>query len=1034
MPSEVITAPATSDPLEEEPWEVQRRRIPLKVDVEWLDFEHFKNRYSEKEGLAIIEVLCGHSQINQEVTKENARRARGRRDIRQPTPNPKLAVDGDTYWMQRIRIQSPELIQLLSRLTGHHDKWVTDKPRTFFAPFRAFWYHLPQLKRCLELLEAKWASTDEALGQYASPKSPISHTKVKNNQSGKPLDDNQKSSIGSDIEDEDDDAHATNADNVLTEPTTAISGELTGSSKALAHLRKFVEFIERHIVPQWRRASGTTQRKFRFADLWMAFQPGELIHVPMSSDSTQNSDVAPGSNSRMYQATWRLYTMDLDEVRDDKPDDTQKNSKRKLDLYTYYFDYDGNSYVPASHTFFIKDYVGERDITSLEVYPLRFVKDAENMKGALLKQGSWFREVITKKHVSYDGWTLTHGPTGATSESGRPLAVEHIDGDVIIDFVEGYKSEPTLGMGPSSWNRVLSTFDDSDWLSGDDDVFIMHWKFAAGSSRLEICDGKPIKDLDEDELMLLPRRVVAYAFRGRRFVMLDIESLSDPPQTDDFFQDLKINQSHKRMVISLVKSNLENQTTQKLRPTVSLNQDLIRGKGSGLVILLHGVPGVGKTATAEAVAQANKKPLFVITCGDLGFTAKDVENALKNIFRLAHLWDCILLLDEADIFLSRRELGDLKRNALVSVFLRVLEYYSGILFLTTNRVGTLDEAFKSRIHVSLYYPRLNRRQTLDIFQVNIRKLQGIVKEKQKLNAELDADAPKPDRLIIDGPSILDYAKWHFDIHRDTPERRWNGRQIRNAFQIAYSLAQFDMQSTALGEQDEIDEGADDGVTPYSRVGENRLDWRQFDMVAKAIERFEDYLYHATQGTDVDRARKGQLREDEYDPQQTPQTPAYNPLPSYQQRPPRQQQQQAPARRLGQKTTGPKPGAQYQPPYRPPGVEQETPVRRSEQQQQQQPQQRPHPRKPNTRAPPPRVAPSSSQYSNSQASRSNNTNRQPPKKRNDSRWRITADQDAHEGSEGYGTAGDGYKDGDGEDGQGYFDDAARWDEEGMETRY
>jgi SpoVK/Ycf46/Vps4 family AAA+-type ATPase len=78
------------------------------------------------------------------------------------------------------------------------------------------------------------------------------------------------------------------------------------------------------------------------------------------------------------------------------------------------------------------------------------------------------------------------------------------------------------------------------------------------------------------------------------------------------------------------------------------------------------VPGVGKTATAEAVAQANKKPLFVITCGDLGFTPGEVENSLKDIFRLAHSWDCILLLDEADIFLSRRQLSDLKRNALVS--------------------------------------------------------------------------------------------------------------------------------------------------------------------------------------------------------------------------------------------------------------------------------------------------------------------------------------------------------------------------------
>lgn len=166
--------------------------------------------------------------------------------------------------------------------------------------------------------------------------------------------------------------------------------------------------------------------------------------------------------------------------------------------------------------------------------------------------------------------------------------------------------------------------------------------------------------------MLLPRRVVAYAFRQRKFFMLDIQALKTIPNTQSAFRDLKIDPSHKSMVRSLVEIHLQKQAAQKSGSTPSLNQDLIRGKGSGLVMLLHGVPGVGKTATAEAVAQANKKPLFPITCGDLGFTPREVEDTLREIFRLAHHWDCVLLLDEADIFLSSRQLSDLKRNALVS--------------------------------------------------------------------------------------------------------------------------------------------------------------------------------------------------------------------------------------------------------------------------------------------------------------------------------------------------------------------------------
>jgi SpoVK/Ycf46/Vps4 family AAA+-type ATPase len=73
------------------------------------------------------------------------------------------------------------------------------------------------------------------------------------------------------------------------------------------------------------------------------------------------------------------------------------------------------------------------------------------------------------------------------------------------------------------------------------------------------------------------------------------------------------------------------------------------------------------------------------------------------VFDLAKTWDTVLLLDEADVFLSKRTKDDLVRNAFVAVFLRLLEYYQGILFLTTNRLEEFDEAFQSRIHLTVEY-------------------------------------------------------------------------------------------------------------------------------------------------------------------------------------------------------------------------------------------------------------------------------------------------------------------------------------------
>ena len=60
--------------------------------------------------------------------------------------------------------------------------------------------------------------------------------------------------------------------------------------------------------------------------------------------------------------------------------------------------------------------------------------------------------------------------------------------------------------------------------------------------------------------------------------------------------------------------------------------------------------------------------MFAITCGDLGITPKEVEASLQEIFRLASIWDAILLLDEVDTFFSARSKTDtdIAKNALVS--------------------------------------------------------------------------------------------------------------------------------------------------------------------------------------------------------------------------------------------------------------------------------------------------------------------------------------------------------------------------------
>ena len=50
------------------------------------------------------------------------------------------------------------------------------------------------------------------------------------------------------------------------------------------------------------------------------------------------------------------------------------------------------------------------------------------------------------------------------------------------------------------------------------------------------------------------------------------------------------------------------------------------------------------------------------------------------------------------------------------VFLRQLEYYQGIMFLTSNRISDFDPAFESRVHLTIHYPPLDVTSRLRIWK------------------------------------------------------------------------------------------------------------------------------------------------------------------------------------------------------------------------------------------------------------------------------------------------------------------------------
>lgn len=131
-------------------------------------------------------------------------------------------------------------------------------------------------------------------------------------------------------------------------------------------------------------------------------------------------------------------------------------------------------------------------------------------------------------------------------------------------------------------------------------------------------------------------------------------------------------------------------------------EDIIRGKTGGVVVACTGLPGTGKTLTAEVYAEHIKKPLYMVQCSQLGTDEEELEKKLNLVLRRASRWGAILLIDEADVYVRERGI-DIQQNAIVGVFLRLLERYRGVLFLTSNRATTIDDAVMSRCIAHVKY-------------------------------------------------------------------------------------------------------------------------------------------------------------------------------------------------------------------------------------------------------------------------------------------------------------------------------------------
>ncbi|KAF7924667.1 uncharacterized protein EAE97_010618 [Botrytis byssoidea] len=123
---------------------------------------------------------------------------------------------------------------------------------------------------------------------------------------------------------------------------------------------------------------------------------------------------------------------------------------------------------------------------------------------------------------------------------------------------------------------------------------------------------------------LLPQKIIGYNMRRKKWVELHADWLSEVVWDKKAFKKLVLAQKTKDLIEALIVNQI----------AAEKSTDLISGKGNGLILLLHGGPGTGKTLTAESVAEIAEKPLYRVTCGDIGSEPEEVEQYLNSVLDL----------------------------------------------------------------------------------------------------------------------------------------------------------------------------------------------------------------------------------------------------------------------------------------------------------------------------------------------------------------------------------------------------------------
>ncbi|KAL4735664.1 P-loop containing nucleoside triphosphate hydrolase protein [Aspergillus similis] len=493
------------------------------------------------------------------------------------------------------------------------------------------------------------------------------------------------------------------------------------------------KFQNEHMARQIKEIQSSLEIGMISSDcLWALFKPGELLLLTIETPLGERRSVLSCGVCLQY---------------------TTFERERLWEVHVRHMTVGDNVVGTTDVQYAFPMFLGYKPIDSLPVYPLRYCKDEKRVRKDLEERGRKYLRLCFPNNTSatkispviqeYAGplWMQVRpGSTKGCALYDPPATTIH--GRVIIDHA-GFVSEKSVFQTKIISSRLrgsgkINSHDSSDYDAEDSASHIISPHTNATTAEDHV---NSIDQLDSESLMAFPARIPGYSLVTKSVGFLLVDGLDPVVWEAETVNDLMRKNRRMKQVRDIVAGFTYR--THKFDYSIA-------EKGRGLVFLFYGPSGGGKTLTSECVAESLTRPLYRVNGSDLGSNADEIEANLQLVFDRVARWEAILLLDEADAYMAERSDDSLERNTLVSILLRLLEYQSGIVVLTTNRYDSFDPAFHSRVHVRIRFPGLTANERQTVWRTSLIKAATSAQHALEVS---DEDYERLGGLELDGRSI-----------------------------------------------------------------------------------------------------------------------------------------------------------------------------------------------------------------------------------------------------------------------------------------